>query len=650
MKNLWRAYAILGVMTVVLLSLSPAKSYFSEWRHYQKKFNQLTSELPIRVPSVEIGLQQIWIEDADRIDRCVSCHVGLDNPNLYDMPQPFSSHPEVPHDYHEYGCTVCHQGQGLATNYKASIGMVQHWDQQVFPKKYLEAGCGRCHKQTEVPLSPVLSKGRDLMKAYNCTSCHTLPYIEKSYVAPLDGIGKRMSRSQLYRWLHEPQVVKPGTHMPDFQLSTKQAADLSDYLLTFTKLRDGSILPSLPDKLSEAVENEAAIKNGGKLFREARCISCHQIEGRGGIIAEEIGTAGTRYTAIWIYNYLADPEGLLPGVLMPRYGFDPEQLIDLTAYILSELQDWEFDPDEFDLPKVRPGFFERGEGLWTTFNCTGCHSLNGAPTEGELGPSLIEIGVKPAYSFEMGKREDLTHDLPVYLDAKITQPRSFLNNLRMPQYSFNEKEVDAIVTALLSFGKENELPEHWLVLPEKSNPPDLNGSIGRLFNRYTCLTCHALRGYGGDMAPELEAIGSQLSATWIKDYLHIPFSRRPILTERMPNLFISDAEVDTLINFVNLILVDDELDILTAPNFDAGRVEQGRVLFTEKFSCIACHQVSGKGGYVGPPLDGAGMRLKPGWIKAWLIDPQRWRPGTIEPQIKASDEEISAITAYLMTL
>lgn len=461
------------------------------------------------------------------------------------------------------------------------------------------------------------------MRKYNCAACHELPHIGGEYVVPLEGIGERMNRVQLFRWLSDPREVKPDTRMPDFMFEPEQAADLTDYLLTFRTLADGSVMPPPPDYLVNVLDNPDRIENGGRIFREARCISCHTVEGKGGAIAEEIGSSGTLYTPRWLWQYLSNPKRLLPGVPMPRYGLPSDQLLDLTTYLLSELQDWDFDSAAYKVPEPRHGYFERGEVLWTTYNCAGCHSLKGAPTEGEKGPSLAKIGVKPSYNLEMGVRNDLPQDLPVYLLAKLQNPRSFFENLRMPQYDFNPEEADAIVTALLAFGDEENLPDEWLVIRDDPAKPKLNGAIGRLFDRYNCLTCHSLNGYGGTMAPELSALGSQLAPDWIRKYLLLPYSRRPILTERMPNLFIPITDADTLREYIQLILVSDELDSITTP--ERGNpvlIERGKALFHEKFACRACHQVDGKGGYVGPPLDGAGERLQPGWLKAWLADPQ----------------------------
>jgi nitric oxide reductase subunit C len=263
---------------------------------------------------------------------------------------------------------------------------------------------------------------------------------------------------------------------------------------------------------------------------------------------------------------------------------------------------------------------------------------------------LRSIGVKPTYSLDLGKRTDLPLDLPPYLNAKLTAPRSFFDNLRMPVFKLNDKQVTAIVTALLSCGGEDELPAAWILPAKTLSRPSLHGAIARLLDRYACLTCHTIEGFGGPVAPELSVLGSQLETDWIKEYLGVPFSRRPILMERMPNLFLSQAEKDTLIQYFKLVFVSDEIDREAGEVQSPERIERGKSLFYERFACYGCHQVGGHGGYVGPPLDGAGKRLKAQWVRKWLENPQLWKPETVEPKTTMSADELSAVAAYVMSL
>jgi hypothetical protein len=60
--------------------------------------------------------------------------------------------------------------------------------------------------------------------------------------------------------------------------------------------------------------------------------------------------------------------------------------------------------------------------------------------------------------------------------------------------------------------------------------------------------------------------------------------------------------------------------------------------------------VGDSGGYVGPELNGSGARLKPGWTVEWLLDPERWKPGTLQPDHGLSRDEAEAVTAYVLSL
>ena len=60
-----------------------------------------------------------------KVDRCTSCHLGLENPDFADAPQPFTTHPNLdlyitsasPHPTDSFGCTSCHAGRGRGTSF-----------------------------------------------------------------------------------------------------------------------------------------------------------------------------------------------------------------------------------------------------------------------------------------------------------------------------------------------------------------------------------------------------------------------------------------------------------------------------------------------------------------------------------------------------
>jgi len=85
---------------------------------------------------------------------------------------------------------------------------------------------------------------------------------------------------------------------------------------------------------------------------------------------------------------------------------------------------------------------------------------------------------------------------------------------------------------------------------------------------------------------------------------------------------------------------------------DFASVERGRQLFYSKYACQSCHIADFKTdkGYIGPALAEVGSRLTSTWILHYLKDPQKLRPGTLEPDQHISDEDARDLTAFLSTL
>lgn len=119
------------------------------------------------------------------------------------------------------------------------------------------------------------------------------------------------------------------------------------------------------------------------------------------------------------------------------------------------------------------------------------------------------------------------------------------------------------------------------------------------------------------------------------------------LPERMPHLGISPAEARTIASYLSTVMVDDAIEG-EVPR-DAGTVARGRELF-DRDGCVACHIVGERGGFVGPDLNGIGARLKPGWTVAWLLEPERWKPGTLEPSRALTRPDAEALAAYVLSL
>lgn len=643
MKNLSKTFALTSLLFLGILAISPVKEHLSEWRRQQQGYNRFIEQQPRRMKPVPIGIKQTWVPQFSRVDRCPSCHLGMGEVALTDAPQPFRAHPKIAHDLEAFGCTICHEGQGPATTAEEAHGITEFWERPMLPARYMESSCGKCHWRDAVQDAPSLTAGRRLLKEAHCVGCHRIAGVPRNFVPDLNGIGSKVNQAWLRRWLKDPKSYWERTRMPDFLLADEEAAVLADYLMTY---RDKGRIGPLPENLRalSPERREQLYDLGRTRLGEARCISCHAINGKGGTTAPDLGRIGSKVSPEWLYSFLRDPRLFQPEVEMPRYGFSDEERLAVVVYMMAEFTDTEVADGPAMLPDL--AFYEKGKRLFRTYNCAGCHELEGIRSGEEMGPELSAIGSKRLYEIEFG-RVPIPRTLPDYLYTKLTRPRVSAEGLRMPDYGFSEEEAVAITTALLSLTAE-KVPEAYRVASSPLNTGAPQGEVGRLFRDYACFGCHRIHGRGDPLAPDLTREGSQARPEWIRGYFKVPYSLRPILTERMPNLFMKDGEIEAVTRYLSMVLLDDSLEV-DIPSSDGRLAEEGKKLY-EAYGCQACHQLGTQGGYVGPPLTGVGLRLTPGWIYRWLEDPQRYNPGTTEPNHGLNPGERQALTAYLMSL
>ena len=146
-KRLRVAFAVSSVVFLTVLAVSPVKDYLSEWRHYQKGFAKFAESRPdtkTLLADYHMGINQIWVPQMGVVDRCTTCHLGITQANLRDpnVPQPYRAHSLIPHHVEDWGCVVCHRGQGRATEVSEAHETTLAWEQPILPTRYIQASCG----------------------------------------------------------------------------------------------------------------------------------------------------------------------------------------------------------------------------------------------------------------------------------------------------------------------------------------------------------------------------------------------------------------------------------------------------------------------------------------------------------------------------
>lgn len=652
--RLWLWFAVASVAFLGVLAVSPVKDYFREYRRYQDAYRAKllasagSAKELAQARGETVRVRQIWIPALDdQVDRCTSCHLGTENPEMAAAPEPFRQHPPTPHtpaDFQRFGCTTCHRGQGRATSEAEAHGDVPDWHSPLLPLAFIEASCGTCHAGDQVPEASRLSRGRSLLRELGCYACHDLAGGESwhSDAPDLAGLAEKTSPAWLRGWLEDPAKLRSGTRMPSFHLDDTELDALVAYLWAQP--------PLVPLGEEPAAELPAGdYDRGKKLFRESRCISCHTVGGRGNGSAPELGGIGSAVRRRWLVAFLGDPHAFQPETLMPQYDFDHQDLLDLSQYMMEEFVDPDAPapggPTRFAVKEVTAG-----QEVFQRYGCGSCHSIGGRRETAKIGPDLTGVGAKAVELLDFGQRDDLPHRLPDWLAAKVSAPRSFREGLKMPDFGLSDDDVRAIVTALLASTGQT-LPEAYRVAsPEPHYAPP--GRFGELVRRYRCQSCHQIQGTGGDISTApLTAEGSKVRQEWLERYLLLPTTIRPILTDRMIPLRMPEQQAAFLADFMKNVYLDDAIPGEIFPDGPpAEQAKRGRRLFFERYGCQACHQVEGSGGYYGPPLDETPEKLVSGWVAWWLQGPQRWRPDVRCPSYGLDAADARDLAAYLESL
>ena len=638
-------FACLGLAFLLIFSWVLFHEETAEWRTVQARFRQLENRVknPHQLAqSASVGgLRQIWLPALGRVDRCGTCHLGIDDPAFASAPPPFGAHPGTwlsTHPTDRFGCTSCHDGQGQATDFANAAHQPQPFvSRPMRPLETIEANCGTCHRSLDPPDAPRLAEGRRLIVESGCFSCHEIPGFEGlTFRGPaLDSIGNKVRPGWLTAWLKDPKSYLAQSKMGNFRLSADEIASLQGFLLSQQFQR--------PLDSSNVDWKKADATNGRALFGELRCVSCHAVNGRGGTMGPELTRIGDKVRRDWLFSYLKDPHRVQPDTPMLQYRLNDDQLRNLTAFLLEEYRSGDAGVE----PVPVAGHLQlraAGRAVFERRGCASCHRLAEIKSSGRVGPSLAGVADRDPDEPQYGSNL-VRHTTDNYIFLKVLKPDTLGQPSLMPTFGFTPSEAAKIATALASIRK-SDLPASYVVRRPVAAPYRPGGAFGELMTRYGCLSCHSVGGFGGDLSTvPLDRIGSQLQHDYVAKYLLNPGAVRVSVEARMPVFHMLPAEATTIANYLSTVFLDDGFERYDT-RFTAAEARRGQELY-QQLGCRACHQLGTTGGYVGPELSTTGARLKPGWIAAWLSTPQAYKPGTLQPDYGLSSADARALTAYL---
>lgn len=186
-----------------------------------------------------------------------------------------------------------------------------------------------------------------------------------------------------------------------------------------------------------------------------------------------------------------------------------------------------------------------------------------------------------------------------------------------------------------------------------------------VFDAKGCGGCHYTQGPAREKTisdqlakkgPELWYAGSKFQDEWLTAWLADPKPIRPMkfnsMTEENPGDHPALGTDDA--GSVSQFLMSLTSDVVVADSVRPKKNPKGRLIFTKKMPCSGCHQYEGRGGALaggrsGPTLVGAGDRLNPDWILAYLMEPKTFKPVKMMPVFTGllSEKDMTNVAAYV---
>jgi cytochrome c551/c552 len=472
-------------------------------------------------------IMQINVPEANIVDRCESCHMGVREPVKLtvasmsakskkpdEYARAFTTHhePELlkTHDPEKFGCSPCHQGNGRATtSIEKAHGTYEHWLWPLFPRGNAEAGCQTCHAADMVLVTNdvgwTLSEGKDLYRQRGCVGCHRYEGYDKE---PEDLLSVAQQIKQLDQ--EKTENLKQSAYLmkqADAAASNDEANHLNDeaVALKVTNSKLDLRLVQL-DRTTKSLLQD--MKKVGPNLKDVRL----------------------KLNKNWIPVWLKKPSDFRATTKMPNFRLTDEQIRAISAYLWqSALTD--------PLPKHKPGSAAHGKELFETRGCLACHSIReGDQMEGgSFAANLTRVGEKDNYDYlvrwvhnarertrpyclyekkDIGPEDYAKKGLPYVFDLEHSRCPNDGHELQvqnmtvMPSLRLSPQDAEDVASYLVTLKKQE--PSTY---PDAAfmDDPKLKEEGKKWIRHYGCAGCHEISGMEdeGRIGTELTFEGSK---------------------------------------------------------------------------------------------------------------------------------------------
>ncbi len=365
----------------------------------------------------------------------------------------FAAHPRLdlfvhansPHGAEKFGCTICHSGQGSATDFinathspdnphqrehwihEKAWGPIHFWDYPMLPKRFIESSCLKCHynvvdllpdgdrieiragKKVESPGAKVV-RGYNIVRELGCFGCHEIAGIKDN------------------RWVGPDLRLEPSPPLEDMTPEQRVKALADPFNPPGTMRKVGPSLRRLSEKTNEE----------------------------------------------WVRKWIDNPRGFRPDTKMPHFfhlsnnnddalkGTGQEQFPAATIhamayYLFRQSEAYIAQAGKLPEPKLPADYNKdkaRGRMLFTERGCLACHAHEGTTRPGDnLPPVVSEAHFGPNLSrlaAKLGVKPGDTASARNWLIQWIKDPKQYHPRTFMPVTHLTDADAADLAAWLLS--------------------------------------------------------------------------------------------------------------------------------------------------------------------------------------------------------
>jgi sulfur oxidation c-type cytochrome SoxX len=405
------ALAVASFIVLIVHGMVFYDQFFNRWEKHQTAYFEQSRSLAKsdaekramdeRSPRIEQIIVTQFGES--RVDRCTTCHAASDDPRFDGHAEPLRAHPysialgdiqrngkwERRHKFTDFGCTICHdgQGRGLETFYAHGedvfwpdpmLGYVTqaNWHKEfkakLTGKEYMQANCAQCHTEETFAGTPLVKHGRQLFFEKACYGCHRIEGLSNGTLGPdLTEVGKKFKINYLWEHTVNPRAFQPTSFMPKFDLTDDEIKALTVFLKSrrgknFAETSLGQYRARLQQtKADEVAKPQTPVApspiRGEQLISERSCTACHKLGDRDGHVAPDLSYEGLEHDEPWLMAHFREPKSRTPDSVMPVFGFSDPDFRSMTAYLMT---------------RNTPAPYKTGEEIYKNL-CARCHGDSG---------------------------------------------------------------------------------------------------------------------------------------------------------------------------------------------------------------------------------------------------------------------------------